>query len=192
MTFPFVIAVVFSMGDASELMGSPIALLSPYTQIILSSTGNVGAAIVLGLSSTSIAFAAGFDLWGAAARSIWSLARDGALPPMFARVNSRFEVPVESLLVLLPPTVLIAMIYIWNSTAFYGIMAGVLVAFQMSYVIPIALNAFYARSKGKHEEGPWSLGVFGWFVDVVAFCFASFMVVFMSFPVYQPVTAENM
>lgn len=180
------------MGEVQGLMGSPIALLSPYTQILLSSTGNVAAAIVLGLSSTAIAFTAGFDLWGAAARSVWALARDGALPPIFSRVHPRLDVPIESTLVLLPPAVLIAMIYIWNGTAFYGVMAGVLVAFQMSYLIPISLNVFYARIKGNHEKGPWSLGWFGWLVDIVAFCFATFMVLFMSFPVYQPVTAENM
>lgn len=192
MTLPFIITVLFCLGDADALLASPISLLSPYTQIALNSTGSVGASVLLGASSTMIAFTAGFALWGAAARSVWSLARDGGLPETFAKVNRRFDVPVMCVLVLLPPAIPITMIYIWNVTAFYGVMSGVLVAFQLSYSMPICLNVLYARHKKTSPKGQWSMGRAGVFVDVVALCFTIFMVTFMSFPVYMPVTASNM
>lgn len=71
-------------------------------------------------------------------------------------------------------------------------MAGVLVAFQLSYVIPIGLHLFYARRKSTFLKGPWSMGRYGWTCDAVAFCFGVFMIIFMSFPSYQPVTAATM
>lgn len=71
-------------------------------------------------------------------------------------------------------------------------MAGVLVAFQLSYVVPIALNLLYARPRMSLTKGPWSMGRFGPWFDVVSLCFGIFMVIFMSFPSYQPVTAATM
>lgn len=192
MTIPFIITVLFCIGDVTELIGSPIYGLSPYTQIVLNSTGKVGAAILLGTSSTVIAFGAGFDLWGAAARSLWSLGRDGALPPLFQRIHPKLGVPVECTLIMVPVAIPILMIYIWNSTAFFGVMAGVLVAFQLSYAMPIGLHAFYGRKKGGYIKGPVNLGRAGWYVDILAFCFTVFMITFMSFPVYLPVSGENM
>lgn len=71
-------------------------------------------------------------------------------------------------------------------------MAGVLVAFQLSYVVPIALHLFYARRRVDLVRGPWSMGRYGWIIDTVSCCFGIFMIIFMSFPVYQPVTAATM
>lgn len=192
MVIPFIITVLFCISDASAVLASPIGLMSPFTQILWDSTRSSAAAIVLNCLATSVAFAAGFDLWGAASRAIWSMARDNALPPIFARVHPTLEVPIWANLVLVPPSLVIFMIYIWNTTAFYGIMAGVLVAFQLSYVLPIGINLFYTRWNKDLVKGPFNMGRFGWIVDAIAFCFGCFMIIFMSFPVYSPVTAENM
>ncbi|EXJ72489.1 uncharacterized protein A1O5_04994 [Cladophialophora psammophila CBS 110553] len=193
MTIPFIITVLFCIGDPlGVLYNSQIGFTSPFTQILFNSTGSPVAAIVLNTISSYVAFAAGLDLWGAAARAMWSLARDGGLPPSFARIHPKFDVPIECLLAMAPPALIIVMIYIFNTTAFYGIMAGVVVTFQLSYVIPIGLHLFYARRRLALTKGPWSLGRYGWAVDMVSFCFGIFMIIFMSLPTYQPVTAATM
>ena len=120
------------------------------------------------------------------------MARDGGLPPAFTRIHPKFNVPVLALLVLAPPSIPIVLIYNWNTTAFYGIMSGVLVAFQISYAIPIGLNLFYARRVYNHPRGPFNNGRFGWVIDGVAFAFSLFMIIFMSFPVYYPTSAATM
>ncbi|KAI4858694.1 putative GABA permease [Hypoxylon rubiginosum] len=191
-TFPFIIAVLFCIGDTSEVLASPIGLMSPFTQIVINGTGNVGVSIFLNAVSTSVAFAAGFDLWGAASRSLWSMSRDGGLPSRLGKLHPTWNVPVLGNLVLIPPSIVIYMIYIWNTTAFYGIMAGVLVAFQLSYVIPIGLCLFYARWNIELVKGPFNMGRIGWVVNALAFLFGCFMIIFMSFLVYYPVTAANM
>ncbi|KAH8894022.1 GABA permease [Thozetella sp. PMI_491] len=191
-TFPFIIAVLFCIGDAASVLESPIGLMSPFTQVLINSTGNVGAGVFLNAISTSVAFAAGFDLWGAASRALWSLARDGGLPGAMSHLHPKLNVPILANLVLVPPSIVVYMIYIWNTTAFYGIMAGVLVAFQLSYVIPIGLNLCYSLWYQRHVKGPFSLGKFALPINIVAFIFGCFMIMFMSFPVYYPVTAPNM
>ncbi|KAJ4510869.1 hypothetical protein HRR75_005563 [Exophiala dermatitidis] len=193
MTIPFVITVLFCIGDPIDvLFNSQIGFTSPFTQIVLKSTGSPAAAIILNAISTYIAFAAGLDLWGATARAMWSLARDGGLPQLFSRIHPKYDVPIPAILVTLPPSLIIIMLYIFNSTAFYGIMAGVLVAFQLSYVIPIALHLFHARRKSSLSPGRWSMGRFGVVCDIVALTFGCFMIIVMSFPTYQPVTASTM
>ncbi|KAH0593835.1 hypothetical protein MHUMG1_08587 [Metarhizium humberi] len=192
MTFPFIIVVLFCIGDIDAVLQSPIGLMSPFTQIIVNSTNSIPAGIILNLISTLVAFVAGCDLTGAVARAIWSMARDKALPQFLAKLEPRRNVPVWGNLVLVLPSILVYMIYIWNTTAFYGIMAGVLVAFQLSYIIPIGLYIVYAAWKKDLIKGPFNLGRLSYPCHVVAFIFGCFMTIVMSFPVYQQVTAANM
>lgn len=120
MTIPFIITVLFCIGDPMDvLFNSQIGFTSPFTQIVLNSTGSPAAAIILNAISTYIAFAAGLDLWGATARAMWSLARDGGLPDVFARIHPTYDVPVWGLLLIVPPSLIVCMIYIFNTTAFY-------------------------------------------------------------------------
>ncbi|KGQ12841.1 Choline transport protein [Beauveria bassiana D1-5] len=193
MTLPFIITVLFCIGDIGEVLASPIGTMSPFTQILINSTSNVGLSCFLNCISSSVAMAAGFDLWGAASRAIWSMARDKALPATLAKLHPRWNVPVLANLVLLLPSIVIFMIYIWNTTAFYGIMAGVLVSFQLSYVVPLGINIFYTTWwKRELTKGPFAMGRFSFPVHVVAFLFGCYMVLFISFPVNHPVTAANM
>lgn len=192
MTFPFIITVLFCVTDINTVLASPIGYQSPFTQIIIDSTGSVGAGIALNMISTTIAWVAGVDLWGAAARAVWSMARDRALPTRLENIHPRWDVPVLANLVLVIPSLLVYLIYIWNTTAFYGIMSGVLVAFQISYLLPIGLYVFYAFRHKSLVKGPFDLGRWSLPLQAVSFAFGCFMCIMMSFPVYQPVSAANM
>ncbi|KAK7428038.1 hypothetical protein QQZ08_005470 [Neonectria magnoliae] len=192
MTLPFIITVLFCIGDVDAVLGSPIGLMSPFTQVLINSTGKVGVSVFLNCLSSSVAMAAGFDLWGAAARALWSMGRDNMLPPAFAKLHPRWNVPVLANIVLIVPSIAVFMIYIWNTTAFYGIMAGVLVSFQLSYILPLGTNIFYALWKKDLVKGPFNLGRLSPIIHAIGFVFGCFMILFMSFPVYQPVTAASM
>lgn len=193
MTLPFVVVVILCIGNITEVLESPIGMMSPFTQILINSTNNVPLSCFLNCISTSVAMAAGFDLWGAASRAIWSMARDNALPPSMAKLHPRWGVPIMANVVLIVPSIVVFMIYIWNTTAFYGIMAGVLVAFQLSYVIPLGINIFYtAWFKKDLVKGPFNLGKLSFPIHVIAFFFGCFMTLFMSFPVVSPVNGATM
>ncbi|CAH0058165.1 unnamed protein product, partial [Clonostachys solani] len=192
MTLPFIITVLFCIGDIDAVLASPIGLMSPFTQILINSTNNIPAGIILNMIGTTVAWLAGCDLTGATSRAIWSMARDKAIPGYFAHLHPTFNVPIRAMLAPIVPSLLVYMIYIWNTTAFYGIMAGVLVAFQLSYVLPIGLYIFYWAWKKDTVKGPFDLGKASFPCHVLAFFFGCFMFLFMSFPVMQPVTAQNM
>ena len=112
MTLPFIIALLYCIGDVNEVLSSPLGLTSPFTQIMYNITDNTGGTIFMALISTYVAFAAGIDLYGAAGRMVWCLARDKGLPHIFSIVHPKYDVPVNALLLIFFPTVIIPMIYI--------------------------------------------------------------------------------
>lgn len=141
--------------------------------------------------STTIAYVAGVDSMGSAARILWSVARDNGLPQYMTKIDPKWDVPVRTILIVSVPSYLVGIIYIFNSTAFYGIMAGQLVAMILSYFMPIMLHLIARRSK-KIVYGPWTLGRLGWLTDTVSVGFTLIIAIFMCFPVYLPVTTQNM
>lgn len=128
------------MGDPNAILNSEIGYLSPFTQIVYQATGSPVASIFLHGVNTYTAIVAVGDLIGASARIIWSLGRDGALSPRLGIISPKRGVPVMAMLIQFPIVVVFAMIYTFNSTAFYGLMGGTLVCFQISYCMPIALE----------------------------------------------------
>jgi choline transport protein len=191
-TFPWLIAFLYCVGDLDAVLASPIGFTTPMTQVFINSTKSIGAGIFLNAMATSIAFGAGVDTTGATARTIYAMARDKAFPSFLAKVDTNFDVPIWAMLLAAVPQYIIGLIYIWNSTAFYGIMSGVLVIQMSSYLVPIALHLFWGRRSGTITYGPWNMGRFGWIVDSLSFAWCLFLIVFLSFPLYQPVTAANM
>ncbi|KAF2996778.1 hypothetical protein E8E14_004983 [Neopestalotiopsis sp. 37M] len=175
-----------------KLLDSDIGFLSPFTKIIYQSTGSPAAAIMINGVSTWTAVVAVGDLLGASARIIWSLGRDEALPERWGRLSKRWHVPIPALLIQLVVVIPVAMIYIWNGTAFYGVMGATVVCFQISYFMPIALKVFRYNRTQSLLQGPWKMGRVGFIVDIIPMCFGAFMIIFMSFPMVAPVTAENM
>ncbi|KAJ5556481.1 hypothetical protein N7494_000396 [Penicillium frequentans] len=191
-TIPFIITTLFCMGDPNEILNSKIGTTSPFSQIIYNSTGSAAASVILNSVNTWTALVCGLDLWGAAARIIFSLARDNSLPARFGKIHSKLNVPLDAILVLIPLAMIICLIYIWNSTAFYGIMSCVLAVFQISYGIPIMLKVFRFREFREMEKGPWNMKYFGLAVDAVGLCFSWFITITMCLPTLHPVTAANM
>ncbi len=60
-----------------------------------------------------------------------------------------------------------------------------------SYFIAIACMV-YARWAGKVEDAGWSLGRFGWPINIVALIYTAWIGVFVVFPNYLPITAAYM
>lgn len=176
------------MGSIPHILESPIAISSPLTVILLEATGNPGASIFLSIPVIFVGFVGGWDIMGSGSRVIWALARDKALPNRLAHVHKRWNVPVLATILFSIPIYLLALIYLWNTTAFYSIISGILITQMPTYLIPVVLRL----SKRDVPLGPWNLGKYGFLVHSVSTCWCIFLIVFLCFPAYQPVTADNM
>lgn len=196
------------MGDLESVLSSPVALFSPITQVRLelhqrnqgahsrqifaNSTGNIGLGIFLAAFPSYLAFLGGVDSLGSASRTLWAMSRDGAFPEVLNRVDPKLDVPVWSIMACAIPQLLLGLIYIGNSTAFYGIISGVLVLYMLSYSICITLHIYAKLSRMPVEYGPWKLGRWSLPLNILALGWTIFTVVFFCFPLYQPVTAASM
>ncbi|VUC23388.1 unnamed protein product [Clonostachys rosea] len=192
LTFPWLVALMYCSGDIPAVVSGPIGLLSPMTQIILNSTGNVGLGIFLNSLATYNALVGGMTGLGSCSRVLWAMARDDCFPELFRRVHPTLDVPVQTIVASWIPMLSIGLIYIGNQTAFYSIMSGVMSMYMMSYALPVGLHLFYARKYKDIQYGPWQLGRWRLFFNLAGFIWICFILIFLCFPIYQPVTAENM
>jgi choline transport protein len=163
-------------------------------KIVYTSTGSLGAAIVLGSVIVVVAVIAALDAMGAIARIIMAQARDQALPfsNIFSKIDINWNTPVNALILAATLQAAIATIYIGNSTAYFGIVSGVLTLQVISYGIPIVLHLFQRKTTLNLEYGPWKLGRWGRVANVIGLVLYVFIFVAVSLPTEVPVTAQNM
>ncbi|RMJ21214.1 Amino acid permease [Aspergillus sp. HF37] len=127
---------------------------------------------------------------------LWSLARDKALPgyQYLAKLDSKTQLPVRSILATSIVLVLLGLINIGSTTAFNAIISLAVLGLHVSYLVPIALMLWHRLSSQNSSlnYGPWKLGCFGVPINSISVVYLSYTTIFMVFPPYQPVTAENM
>jgi choline transport protein len=87
---------------------------------------------------------------------------------------------------------LLQLINIGSTTALYAILSLSLLALYLSYVIPIFFFAL-ARLRGDHiPYGPFRLGRWGMPINLFSIVYGIFIIIWLPFPPYMPVTALNM
>lgn len=88
--------------------------------------------------------------------------------------------------------VLLQLINIGSSTALFAILSLSTIALYISYVLPI-LFILLAKLRGDHiTYGPFKLGKAGVFINAFSVIYGVFILIWLPFPPYLPVTAENM
>ncbi|RAH68324.1 amino acid transporter, partial [Aspergillus aculeatinus CBS 121060] len=190
---PFVLAIAFCMGDPNELLMSPIVNLNPLALITLNSTGSNAAAMCLSATLIIVAFTAAIDGTAAVVRIIMALGRDDAIPygSQFAKLHPKYNSPFNACHLALFLQVFIAVLYVGNSTAYYGVASGVVAMQVLSYILPIFLNLLYGKKLGI-VYGPWSMGNSRYLVNTLAVLIYVFLFVIMQLPTTLPVSATNM
>src|SRR5690349_11662283 len=93
----------------------------------------------MNMTATLIAFVSAVDAMGSGSRVVFALARDFMFPSWLAVVNPRFDVPIRALSVVAVPPMLLILIYIGNTTSFYGFMSRIVGSRIGLYLVPIGL-----------------------------------------------------
>lgn len=187
------IVLLFSLGSLEDLLESATGF--PFMQLFLNATQNKAGATVLILPVSLIAVAANAAGCTSTSRTYWALARDNGTPfsGYFSHVHSFLQVPVRAVVALTVVEMLLGLIYLGNSTAFNAILSMAILGMYTSYIIPIAYMVIYGRSKlSSSHYGPFRLGKWGIWTNLVAICFLVVSIVFSTFPSVRPVTAQNM
>lgn len=194
LTFPWIIALMFCITDLETLLTGPVASLNPLVQLIYNVSGG-DQATTIGITCFFMLlsfFVAGPSVVAATSRVVWSFSREGGLHRAFGIVNERQEVPVNALLLVWLLNCLLSLIYIGNSTAFYGIASGASVVMIFSYAMPIFLNVFWGIKHNNLTPGPFTLGRYSLAINIAALMWSTYLMIFLCFPSIMPVTEVNM
>ncbi|AJR77038.1 choline transporter [Saccharomyces cerevisiae] len=188
-SFCYVIAMFFSIQDLDAVLSSTTG--APILDIYNQALGNKSGAIFLGclILFTSFGCVIACHTWQA--RLCWSFARDNGLPlsRLWSQVNPHTGVPLNAHLMSCAWITLIGLLYLASSTAFQSLITGCIAFLLLSYIIPVIC---LLAKKRNIAHGPFWLGKFGFFSNIVLLGWTVFSVVFFSFPPVLPVTKDNM
>lgn len=190
--FAFLLAVLFCMGDIASAYETATGF--PIIQIFYTITGSRGAATAMSTAVVLMATLATIPLVASAARTLWALARDRAFPfaCFLSRVDEKRGIPTSAVAVTILFLALLGLLNIAATTAFNAILSLAVVGLYLSYMLPVA--AILWRRISKPETlmyGPFKLGKFGVFLNITSILYTVFCCVFLLFPPYRPVTAQN-
>ncbi|KIW98464.1 uncharacterized protein Z519_00125 [Cladophialophora bantiana CBS 173.52] len=193
LAFGIIITILFTIGDPVAV--SQTAYVYPIIQMLYNSTGSKGATTAMMSLLLFIGVVAVFSTLASVSRLTWAFARDNGLPfsNFFGRVNATLRIPLNSLSLITIIVMLLQLINIGSTTAFFAILSLNTLALYLSYIIPILFLVIHKLQGFGISYGPFRLprGT-GLPINIFAVCYAVFIVIWLPFPSTVPVTAETM
>jgi amino acid transporter len=186
----YLIPILFVLPDVQMLLdvanGQPIGLLFKTV------TGSAGGGFGLLFLILGILFFAGVGALTAASRCTYAFARDGAIPGsrLWARVDKRFEIPLWALVLSTAVDCLLGLIYFGSSAAFNSFTGVATICLSTSYGMPILISVIRGRKAVANSS--FSLGRFGYAINIAMIGWICLAVVLFCMPVSLPVEAATM
>ncbi|KAK6379065.1 hypothetical protein LTS17_006769 [Exophiala oligosperma] len=186
----FIISLFFSVTNYEAVLTTNTGL--PIAEMYRQAGGQA-----VGIGLLLVVFFAGvpafFDIFIATVRLNWALARDNALPfsKTWAKVNEKLGIPLWSTVLTAVIQLLLALIYIGNTTAFSAILSSSMVLNNLTFIVPVLVNMCQGRRAAK--LGDFRLGkALGWTSNIVMCGWTLFTLIFFEFPFVLPVNKVTM
>lgn len=186
----YLIPILFVLPEISILLdvanGQPIGL------IFKTVTGSAGGGFGLLFLILGILFFAGVGALTAASRCTYAFARDGAIPGsrIWKRVDKRFDIPLWALVLSTVVDCLLGLIFFGSSAAFNSFTGVATICLSTSYGMPILISVLRGRKAVKNSS--FSLGRFGFAINIAMIVWIVLAVVLFCMPVSLPVEAASM
>ena len=130
----------------------------------------------------------------AASRATWSFARDKAIPlhKVWSKVNHSLGdgVPLNTNFLSLVIQLLLGLIYLRSTAAFNAFVGVAVICLGASYAMPVAISL--ANGRKDMIDAPFSLGCWGFGINLFAALWIAFEMVLFSMPAVIPVTQVSM
>jgi amino acid transporter len=155
-------------------------------------TGSAAGGFGLLFLILGILFFAGVGALTAASRCTYAFARDGAIPgsSLWKKVSKRFDIPLWALILSTVVDCLLGMIYFGSSAAFTSFTGVATICLSTSYGMPILISLIRGRQAVKNSS--YSLGRFGFAINVLTVLWICLAVVLFCMPVSLPVEPATM
>ena len=174
------LALILAIPDMQAVLSGKDT--DPVATILRSAMGEVGFRAVLAVVMVSF-ISCCLSMQAAASRLLFAYARDQMIvgSTLFSRISPHTHVPVAALTVAGIIPALIALCGLWLQDAVSTIIsfasAGIYMAFQM-----LVAGALIARTRGWKPSGPFTLGRWGWLVNIIALAYGLSAIVDMVWP----------
>lgn len=186
----YLITILFVLPDVQTLLnvanGQPIGLLFKTV------TGSAGGGFGLLFLILGIQLFAGIGALTAASRCTYAFARDGAIPGsrLWRKVSTRLDVPIGGIILSTIVDCLLGLIYFGSTAAFNSFTGVATLCLSASYGVPVLVLVIRRRKMVKNA--PYSLGKFGYAINLTALSWIALAVVIFCMPTSIPVTASGM
>ncbi|KAF2840395.1 putative GABA permease [Patellaria atrata CBS 101060] len=186
----YLIPILFVLPPVELLLG--VANGQPIGLLFKTVTGSAGGGFGLLFLILGIWFFAGVGALTAASRCTYAFARDGAIPGsrIWKRVDKRFDIPLWGLVLSTVVDCLLGLIYFGSAAAFNAFTAVATICLSTSYGLPILVSVLRGRKMVRHST--FSLGRFGYAINLICIFWICLAVVLFCMPVALPVTASSM
>ena len=108
------------------------------------------------------------------------------------QVSKHYMTPIRAIILVATCAGILGLLNIFSVVAFNALTSVALVGHYTSYLLPITLLVIRRFGKSEIPLGPWTLGRWGLPINLAAMMYSIVLIVFMAFPPYQPVNAQNM
>ena len=192
LTLTTVIVLLFCIGDPVKALTTPTGY--PVIEILREASGSKAAATVLMLMLSWNGIIASFSSTASVSRLTWAFARDRGLPfpKFFGAVHPRLRIPLNSLMLVATIVVLLILINIASVSALFAILSLGNMALYVSYLINIVFFLLHKLRGSPLIHGPFKLGKVGYAINIFSICFLVFIIIWLPFPPFLPVTGPNM
>ncbi|QIX01753.1 hypothetical protein AMS68_007270 [Peltaster fructicola] len=186
----YLIPILFVLPDVQTLLGvasgQPIGLL--FKIVTGSAAGGFGLLFLI----LGILIFAGTGALTASSRCTYAFARDGALPGkhLFGSTNDRLGIPLWGLILSTVVDCLLGLIYFGSTAAFNSFTGVATICLSCGYGLPILVSVLRRRELVKTST--FSLGRFGYAINIICLCWIALAIVLFCMPVSIPVTASTM
>jgi amino acid transporter len=186
----YLIPLLFVLPDVQTLLkaanGQPIGLV--FKTVTGSAAGGFGLLFLI----LGILFFAGVGALTAASRCTYAFARDGAIPGsrLWKQVDKTFDIPLLALVLSTVVDCLLGLIYFGSTAAFNSFTGVATICLSTSYAMPILVSII--RGRKAVQNSTFSLGKFGYAINIATLVWVVFAVVLFCMPVSLPVTAASM
>lgn len=186
----YLIPIMFVLPDVQMLLH--VANNQPIGLLFKTVTGSPGGGFGLLFLILGIMLFAGIGALTAASRCTYAFSRDGALPGfhLWGKVNKRLDVPLWGIILSTVVDCLLGLIYFGSSAAFNSFTGVATICLCTSYGVPVLISVLRGRQAVKNST--FSLGIFGYAINICCVCWITLSVVLFCMPVSLPVTASSM
>lgn len=180
--------MLFCIGTLDDAINAE----SPYLQLFLN-TGSNAVALALTIILFFLIFAGNITCLATASREVFAFSRDKGFPfsAWLSRINKRWAIPFNAVYATSFWSGVLCLINLGSTFAFNIIVSLTLLALLSTYMLSIGCLCL---KRIRHEPLPparWSLGKYGLAINVFAFFYCAFAIVFCCFPGGLPVDTSS-